>query len=102
MVIPVLHIEIDEEGNPHTINRRVKVKMIAQKHLIGSEAIEDIAEFYGITLADVHAALAYYYDNRADFERKARELQPLIDQAQQYSTELKARIRQRLQQTDEE
>jgi uncharacterized protein (DUF433 family) len=102
MDIPVLHIEIDEEGNPRTINRRVKVKMIAQKHLIGGEAIEDIAEFYGITLADVHAALAYYSDNRADFERRARELQPLIDQAQQYSTELKARIRQRLQQTDEE
>jgi uncharacterized protein (DUF433 family) len=101
MDIPMLHIELDESGTPRTINRRVKVRMIAQKHLNAGEPVEAIAAHYGITLADVYAALAYYYDNRASFDQHARELQPLIDDAQRYSDELKAKIRQRLHQSDQ-
>jgi uncharacterized protein (DUF433 family) len=98
MDIPVLHIQLDTDGTPRTINRRVKVRMIAQKHLTAGESVEAIAEHYDITVADVYAALAYYYDNRASFEQHERELQPLIDEAQRYSDDLNAKIRQRLQQ----
>ncbi len=96
MDVPVLHIELDEQGTPRTINRRVKVRMIAQKHLQAGEPVEAIAEHYGITVADVYAALVYYYDNRASFEQHERDLQPFIDDAQRYSDELNATIRQRL------
>ncbi len=58
---------IVEEGVVRTKNRRVKVKMIAEKHLIGGESAADVAEHYGITLGDVYAALAYYYDHQAEF-----------------------------------
>src|SRR5215207_1618156 len=92
-----LHIEIDEDGIPRTINRRVKVKMIAQKVIVGGESVEAVAEHYGITLADAYAALAFYYDNRAYFEQKARELHPLIDDAERYSADLKAKILKRMQ-----
>lgn len=98
----VLHIQIDEEGIPRTINRRVKVKMIAQQHLTAGESIEAVAEQYGLTLADVHAALTYYYDHRAYFEQQERDLQPLIDEAERYSAELKAKIRQRMQPKNDE
>jgi uncharacterized protein (DUF433 family) len=97
MEIPALHIQLDEDGTPRTINGRVKVNMIAQKHLATGESVEAIADHYGITLADVHAALAYYYDNRASFEQHERELKPFVDDAQKYSDELKAKIQQRLQ-----
>jgi uncharacterized protein (DUF433 family) len=97
---PAVHIEIDDTGIPRTINRRVKVQMIAQKHVVGGEAVEAIAEHYGITLADVHAALAYYYDNVAYFEQREHNLQPLVENAQRYTDALNARIRQRLQQDD--
>jgi uncharacterized protein (DUF433 family) len=50
----------------------VKVSMIAQRHLKAGETVEAIAAQYGITLADVYAALAYYYDNRAFFEQHER------------------------------
>jgi uncharacterized protein (DUF433 family) len=96
MDIPVLHIQLDEQGIPRTINRQIKVNMIAQKHLIAGESVEAIAEHYDITLADVYAALSYYYDNRESFEQRAREIEPLAKEAQQYSDELKAKIQQRL------
>jgi hypothetical protein len=56
MLTPVVHILIDENGVARTINRRVKVKMIVQKHLLGGEPLLAIAEHYGIDLADVHAS----------------------------------------------
>lgn len=95
-IAPVQHILIDDEGIPRTINQRVKVKMIAQKHLIAGETVDDIAAHYGITLADVYAALAYYHDNLVYFEQQETELQPLADDARRYSAELKARINERL------
>ena len=100
MDIPVLHIQLDEDSTPRTINGHVKVNMIAQKHLKAGEAVESIAEQYGITVADVYAALTYYYDNHASFEQHKQELQPLLDDAQRYSDELKAKIEQRLHQSD--
>jgi uncharacterized protein (DUF433 family) len=98
---PIQHILVDEDGVPRTINGRVQVKMIAQKHLFAGERVEDIADHYGISRADVYAALAYYYDNLACFEQRERELQPLIEEAERYSAELKAKILQRMQQRDQ-
>lgn len=97
MEAPVLHIMIDDDGIPRTINRRVKVKMIAQKYIWGKESVEDIAEHYGITLADVYAALSYYHDNQEYYEQQERELQPLIEEGKRYSAELKAKILKRMQ-----
>lgn len=97
----ILHIEIDEKGIPRTINRRVKVKMIAENYQAGTSP-EVIAEHYGIRLADVYAALTYYHDNQADFERHEQDLQPLIDDAQRYSDELKTKILQRMQRRTDE
>lgn len=102
MDAPILHIELDDEGTPRTLNRRVKVQMIAQMHLVAGETVEAVAEHYGITLADVYAALAYYYDNRADFERRERALQPLAEQARDYTEALKAKIVKRMQQDSAE
>lgn len=96
-IAPVQHILLDDEGVPRTINRRVKVKMIAQKHLTAGESAEAIAEHYGIRLADVYAALAYYHDNRAYFDQQAREVEPLVEEAQRYTSELRSKILQRQQ-----
>lgn len=95
MQIPIVHIQLDNEGIPRTINRNVKVKMIAQKHDVGISA-EDIANHYNITLGDVYSALAYFHDNREFFEQQERELQPHIESAKQYTADLKAKIKQRM------
>lgn len=100
MDAPVLHVFIDDDGIPRTIERRVKVHMIVEKYLVTGESVADIAAHYGISLADVHAALTYYYDNLAYFQQRERERQPLIDAAQRYTADLNARIRARMEQKD--
>ncbi len=94
MNAPLEHIEL-VEGSPRTRNGNVKVRMIAQKHLIAGETLAEIAEHYGITLSDVHAAMSYYYDNQAEFERQYREIEAQLEAAKRDSAERLARLRTR-------
>ncbi len=72
MSISVEHI-ILIDGVPRTENQRVKVRMIAQMYLDAGASVADVAEQYGITQADVHAALTYYFDHQAFFDERDRK-----------------------------
>jgi len=89
------HIYVDTDGIPRTINKHVKVNMIEVKYSHG-ESADDIATHYGITLADVYGALSYFHDHRDYFEARRRQAEPYIEQAKQYSSDLKAKIQARL------
>jgi uncharacterized protein (DUF433 family) len=102
MDAPVIHILVDEDGIPRTIHRRIKVKLIAEKHFTGGETAEAIAAHYDILPSDVYAALAYYHDNREIFEQQERENRPLIDDAKRYSADLRSKIAQRMQDAEQE
>jgi uncharacterized protein (DUF433 family) len=80
---------------PRTRNRNVKVYMIAQKQLEAGESVETIAEHYGITVADVYAALTYYYDHKPYFDERDREIERLKQQTMPHSDELRACIEAR-------
>ena len=71
------HITVEPEfcgGKPHVTGHRVKVQHVALWHeRQGKSADEIVAEHPGLTLADVHAALAYYYDNRQQIDADIRE-----------------------------
>ncbi len=101
MQAPILHILIDEDDIPRTINKRVKVNMIAVKHTYGV-TVDEIAEHYGITVGDVYSALAYYHDNRAYFEQRDAETDPLLEEAKKYSAELHAKVKARMEQKQAE
>ncbi len=96
ILTPVVHILIDEDGSARTINGRVKVKMIVQKHLLGGESVQAIAAHYEIDLANVYAALAYYYDNKAEIDAEISRDEALIQQVGVSGADLKAKIRQRM------
>lgn len=102
MMTPVMHILIDEEGHALTINRRVKVKMIVQKHLVAGESLSEIAEQYEIDLADVHAALTYYYDNKAAMDADMARAEALLEKVGTSGWEMHARIIQRTTSTKPE
>lgn len=95
MQAPVIHILIDDDGIPRTINRRVKVHMLAKKHRHGVSAGE-LAQQYDITLADVYAALAYYHDNLPYFEAREQAVAPRIKQGTDDTSRLRDKIEQRL------
>jgi uncharacterized protein (DUF433 family) len=62
------HIEIVEgAGGPKAriIGHSIRVVDVVTSHITFGLSVEEIVEEWPtITLADVHAALAYYYDNR--------------------------------------
>jgi uncharacterized protein (DUF433 family) len=56
-------------GHPHIRGTRVKVSEIVSRHVHQGESVDDIVEALPqLTLAQVHAALAYYYDNHGEVE----------------------------------
>jgi len=97
---PVEHIQIDEDGVPRTINKNVKVKMIASKFLYADESAEDIAEHYGIAVSDVYAALAYYYDNKDEYDERERENMAYVKKHGISTEEHLAQLRARLPKTE--
>jgi uncharacterized protein (DUF433 family) len=56
-------------GKPHIAGHRIKVQHIVIWHERQGKSPEEIAADYdGLTLGDVHAALAYYYDHRNEID----------------------------------
>ena len=56
-------------GKAHINGHRIRVMDIVVWHEMRSYSAEEIiAMFPGITLADVYAALTYYFDNRQEIE----------------------------------
>ena len=69
------HIEVTDQmgGHPKLKGRRITVAMIKVWHLEQDRSVEDIAEGHDISPAQVHAALAYYFDHQDQIERQIRE-----------------------------
>jgi uncharacterized protein (DUF433 family) len=61
-------------GKPHILGHRIKVKHVAIWYeQQGMTPEEIVATYPTITLAQVHAALAYFYDHRAEIEAEMAE-----------------------------
>jgi uncharacterized protein (DUF433 family) len=71
-------------GEPHILGHRVKVRHVAVWHEeSGLTPAEIVATYPTLTLSEVHAALAYYFDHRD-------EIQAAIAEEDRYVQELKA------------
>ena len=72
--IPVIseHIEITPGvcgGKPRIAGHRIKVQHVVVWHQrMGMSPDEIVSQYPGLTLADVHAALAYYWDHQEQIE----------------------------------
>ena len=56
-------------GKPRIAGHRVTVKHVVLDHQRGGMSPDEIASAYpGLTLADVYAALAYYFDHRREVD----------------------------------
>lgn len=75
------HIEISPGicgGKPRIRGRRITVQNIAVWHDRLGMSADEIASEYDLTLADVHAALAFYFDNRAEIDLAGEEEERFI------------------------
>jgi uncharacterized protein (DUF433 family) len=76
------HIEITPgvaDGKPRIAGHRITVQNIVVWHELIGQSIDEIASEYGLTLADVHAALAYYHDNRSVIDEAIQKDESFIE-----------------------
>ena len=75
-------IEIDSKGVARIAGTGYKVRMIVQERIFCGSSPEEIHEQHpDLTMAQIHCAFAYYYENQAqmdeEIERKNREADEL-------------------------
>lgn len=83
-MVPVIveHVEITPGvcgGRPRVAGTRIRVLDVVIWSELGQSPDEIVASFPQLTLADVHAALAYYYDHRASIENDRRSTDALVE-----------------------
>lgn len=67
-------------GKPRIKGTRVGVHDVKTWHLDQGVSVEDICRDYGLQPAEVHAALAYYYDHREEVDRRQAEAEALVEE----------------------
>ena len=95
-------IEIDEKGIPWISGANTKVVEVVLDKMAHNSSPEEMHEQYPhLSLAQIHAALSYYYEHRdevdADIERRDRYVENLRAQQKNPLTrkELESRLRAR-------
>ena len=72
-------------GRPRIAGRRLTVRNIAGMHNAGDPPEEILRQYPQLSLAEVHAALAYYYANQAEIDEDIAEEARFYDEmAKQY------------------
>lgn len=76
------HIEVTSGvagGKPRIAGCRITVQNIAVWHERVGKGADEIATEHDLTLADVYAALAYYFDHRAEIDASVREGEAFVE-----------------------
>ena len=61
-------------GRPHIIGTTVTVADIAIARIYHGQDADGIADWSGLTLAQVYAGLSYYYDHKAEMDEQIWDL----------------------------
>ena len=70
------HVVLRESGTgvqPYVDGKGIKVKYVADDHERFGLTVDQIADNFDLTLAEVHAALAYYFDHRDEIDARLRD-----------------------------
>ncbi|HZU13506.1 MAG TPA: DUF433 domain-containing protein [Chloroflexota bacterium] len=77
------HIEITRGvagGKPRIAGHRITVQNVVFWHERIGMTADEIANEHGLSLADVYAALAFYYDHRVEIDQTIRSDESLIEE----------------------
>ena len=96
VAVPSL-IEIDDAGRPVVAGTRFKVRMIAEDHVANGLSAREIHENYdGLSLAQVHGALCYYFEHKAEIDAAIDESNSYVQAAYQESLKAESPGRKKL------
>jgi uncharacterized protein (DUF433 family) len=77
------HIEVDDKGTARVSGTRMKVTHIAVETRLGLSPAQIREQYPHLSLAQIHAALAYYYDHQSDLDAQIdRSIQEYEQQRQ--------------------
>jgi len=80
-------------GEPRIAGRRITVQDVAIWHDRMGRSVDEIAAEHDLSLAEVHAALAYYFDHRAAIDASLEQREAFIAGMR---ASLPSKLRQRL------
>lgn len=66
-------------GKPRIAGHRITVEQIAGWHELMGWSADKIATIYQLSLGDVYAALAYYFDHQAEIDLATQESEQFIN-----------------------
>lgn len=66
-------------GKPRIVGHRITVQNIAIWHERVGRSADEIANEYDLTLAQVYAALTFYYDHRVEIDKSIREGETFVE-----------------------
>ena len=75
-------------GKPRIAGRRITVQNIAVWHEHMGQSVDEICEEYDLSLAEVHAALSYYFDHREEIEQQIKEDSAFVATLRQQTSSL--------------
>src|SRR5687767_14869507 len=73
-------------GKPRLEGRRITVQQIVEYHLYAGWSLEKLENTLNLRPAEIHAALAYYYDHRDEIDQAIRDTETAFEKTAQ-STE---------------
>jgi uncharacterized protein (DUF433 family) len=93
------HIEISPGvagGKPHVAGRRITVQNIVIWHeRLGINA-DEIATEHDLSLAEIHASLAYYFDHRQEIDQAIEKSEAFVEALRQKQpSKLKTKLAER-------
>lgn len=91
------HIEVTPGiagGKPRIAGRRITVQNIVIRHERMGMSADEIATNYDLSLADVYAALTYYFDHRSEIDQSIEEGEAFAEALRQRTP---SKLRQKLQ-----
>ncbi len=72
-VVALEYIEVDDRGVAKLIGSRAKVMSIVMDQMNGYSPTEIHAHYPHLTMAQIHSALAYYYDHKTEVDTQIEE-----------------------------
>jgi len=67
-------------GKPRVAGRRITIQNIVIWHEWMGLSADEIATDYDLLLAEIYAALAYYYDNPQEIDQAIRDSQAYVEE----------------------
>ena len=77
-------------GKPRIEGHRITVQNVVIWHEQMGYSIEEIASMYELTLAQIHSALAYYFDHKDAIDRSIAESKAFVEEMRQKTPSLLA------------